>query len=33
MSEDLKIQVGGDLQSDLDAFVTAWKRAERGDLR
>jgi len=33
MNEDLKIQVGGDLKSDLDAFVTAWKRGESGDLR
>ena len=33
MTDELKIQVGGDLKRDLAGFVAAWKRAEAGDLR
>jgi predicted transcriptional regulator len=33
MSDDLKIQVGGDLKEDLAAFVQAWRRAEAGEPR
>jgi len=33
MNDELKIQVGGDLKGDLDAFVAAWKRGEAGDER
>lgn len=31
MTGDVKIVVGGSLKADLDAFTTAWKRAEGGD--
>jgi len=33
MSDELKMQVGGDLRGDLAGFVAAWKRAEGGDFR
>lgn len=33
MSEEINVQVGGDLSDDLAAFTQAWKRVETGDLR
>jgi predicted transcriptional regulator len=32
MSDELRIQVGGDLASDLAEFASAWKLGEAGDL-
>lgn len=31
MSEEVKVVVGGDLTDDLQAFRSAWQRAERGE--
>jgi predicted transcriptional regulator len=31
MNRPIKAMVGGSLQDDLDAFRSAWRRAERGE--